>query len=435
VAGSPIGVSYADLETASAVLMVGFEPEEEAGSVFLRLRKAFRQRKLVSWTLAPYLSNGARKMGATLIPTVPVAEADTLANLPAEVTLDADSVILVGERAANSAGTFTELRRLAAETGARIAWIPRRAGDRGALDAGCLPQLLPGGRPLDDAAARIDSQAIWGIDTIDSTPGLAAGPMLDAAAAGKLALVVAGVEPGDFRDPEAARRGLAEASFVVSLESRMSEVTERADVIFPVATIEQQGGTFVNWEGRHRSFAAALPDRTTMTDLRVLAALADALGRDLGVRTTDAARAELDEFGAWDGARSTEPQPGPIDGDSGEVGQAVLATWRTMIDASRSNDGEPALLATAHRPVARLSPATAAENGLDGSADGRRLLVFTDRGSLEFDCEVVDQMVDGVVWVPTNAPGLSVTENLVATSGELVGISVAPDRPEGGEAR
>ena len=27
------------------------------------------------------------------------------------------------------------------------AWVPRRAGDRGAVEAGCLPNLLPGGRP------------------------------------------------------------------------------------------------------------------------------------------------------------------------------------------------------------------------------------------------------------------------------------------------
>ncbi|MGD7789893.1 NADH-quinone oxidoreductase subunit G [Propionibacteriaceae bacterium Y1700] len=434
VAGTELSVSYADLETASSVLMVGFEPEEEAGSVFLRLRKAFRKRQLRSWTLAPYLSNGARKMGATLIPTVPVAEADTLANLPAEVALDADSVILVGERAANSAGTFTELRRLATETGAKLAWIPRRAGDRGALDAGCLPQLLPGGRPLTDAAARIDSQAIWGVDSLNGTVGLAAGPMLDAAARGELALVVAGVEPGDFRDPEAARRGLEQASFVVSLETRMSEVTERADVVFPVALTEQQGGSFVNWEGRIRSFDAVLPDRTTMTDLRVLAALADALGRDLGVRTTSAARAELDEFGSWDGARAAEPQPGPIDGDTGEVGQAVLATWRTMIDASRSNDGEPALMGTARRPVARVGARTAAEVGLDGTTN-TQLTLATDRGRLTFDAEVVEGMVDGVVWVPTNAPGLSVTENLVAVSGELVRLSAtATTQSEGGEA-
>ncbi len=40
VAGAGLGVTYADLEMAPAVLLVGLEPEEEAPMVFLRLRKA-----------------------------------------------------------------------------------------------------------------------------------------------------------------------------------------------------------------------------------------------------------------------------------------------------------------------------------------------------------------------------------------------------------
>ncbi|MCW2811695.1 MAG: nuoG, partial [Friedmanniella sp.] len=119
VAGTGRGVTYADLEAASAVLMVCFEPEEEAGTVFLRLRKAHRKTGLVSWTLAPFLSNGARKAGATLVPVLPGAEAATLDQLGsaatgagrvsaavAQVSLDAGSVILVGERAAAQSGTL-----------------------------------------------------------------------------------------------------------------------------------------------------------------------------------------------------------------------------------------------------------------------------------------------------------------------------------------
>ena len=36
-------VTYADLEKAPAVLLAGFEPEEESPIVFLRLRKAVRK--------------------------------------------------------------------------------------------------------------------------------------------------------------------------------------------------------------------------------------------------------------------------------------------------------------------------------------------------------------------------------------------------------
>ena len=46
VAGQPMTVTYADLENAPAVLLAGFEPEEESPIVFLRLRKAVRKNGL-----------------------------------------------------------------------------------------------------------------------------------------------------------------------------------------------------------------------------------------------------------------------------------------------------------------------------------------------------------------------------------------------------
>ena len=46
VAGRGIDVRYADLEQAPAVLLVGFEPEDESPIVFLRLRKAVRRGPL-----------------------------------------------------------------------------------------------------------------------------------------------------------------------------------------------------------------------------------------------------------------------------------------------------------------------------------------------------------------------------------------------------
>ena len=46
VAGRAIEVSYADLEAAPAVLLAGFEPEDESPIVFLRLRKAARKTGL-----------------------------------------------------------------------------------------------------------------------------------------------------------------------------------------------------------------------------------------------------------------------------------------------------------------------------------------------------------------------------------------------------
>ena len=81
VAGAGLGVTFGDLEKAPAVLLVGFEPEDEGGVVFLRLKKAGHK----VFAVAPWLSRGNQKLNATLVATRPGDEAATLANLPADV--------------------------------------------------------------------------------------------------------------------------------------------------------------------------------------------------------------------------------------------------------------------------------------------------------------------------------------------------------------
>ena len=139
VAGTERGVSFADLESASSVLLVCLEPEEEAGMIFLRLRKAFRKKHLTSpgpWrrTRATGLARWAPSSSHAFPVTNPrssirlKAEGGDADDPLAEISLDANSVILVGERAAGLSGTFSACLRLAERTGARLAWVPRRAG-------------------------------------------------------------------------------------------------------------------------------------------------------------------------------------------------------------------------------------------------------------------------------------------------------------------
>ena len=79
-------------------------------------------------------------MGARLIACVPGdeaalldqinAEGSTTSHRLAEIALDANSVILVGERAAGFSGTLSACLRLAERTGARLAWVPPSRGSR-----------------------------------------------------------------------------------------------------------------------------------------------------------------------------------------------------------------------------------------------------------------------------------------------------------------
>jgi NADH-quinone oxidoreductase subunit G len=399
VAGSGLGVTYADLEAASTVVLVGFEPEEESPIVFLRLRKAVRMSSLAVSAIAPFTSAGLRKLDATLVPCAPGAEAQALAELASESSLDERSIILLGERLAAVPGALTAAIAVRDSGGARLAWVPRRAGERGAVEAGCLPGLLPGGRPVADAAARVDVATAWGVEGLPTRPGSDTSAILAAAAVGDLkALVVGGVDVGDLPDAELAMSALAAADFVVSLELRSSDVTAAADVVFPVASVAEKTGTFVDWEGRQRTFGAVLGGTHALPDVRVLAGIAEEMGARFGMRTPAQAAAELREIGSWDGDAVATPEVGLPDVDAPPAGadHARLATWHTLIDGGRMLAGEPYLAATGRRPVVALSPNQCAALGV---AEGGVVQVATEHGSVTLQVQIAD-LLEGTVWIP-----------------------------------
>ena len=398
VAATHLAVTYRDLEEASTVVLVGLEPEDEAGAIFLRLRKASRSGLAVV-AVAAHATRGLTKMGGELVPTVPGQEAAALDALQVEGSAgDGGVVILAGERLAGVDGGFSAALRLAERIGAKLAWVPRRAGDRGAVETGCLPTLLPGGRPVADAEARADLAAAWGVESLPARAGRDTTEIIKAAAKHQLgALVVGGVEIDDLPNPAQAREAL-DTAFVVSLEVRESEVTRAADVVLPVAPVVAKAGTFVSWEGRIRPFGAVLDEPGSLTDIRVLAGIAEEMESDLGFKSVEAARASMVELGAWDGVRTAAPHVDPPKAPKPAAGTVVLETWRQLIDDARGQDGQPRYHATARPAVLRASASTFEAAGV---MPGGRATIGTEHGSATFPTEVAD-LLDGVVWAPGN---------------------------------
>jgi NADH-quinone oxidoreductase subunit G len=451
VAGRYLETTYADLEAAPAVLLAGFEPEEESPIVFLRLRKAVRKHATQVFTIAAFRSPGAVKTSATLVQTVPGEEAAALNTFDRSLLQRPGSVILVGERLASAPGALSAAAALAAETGAKLAWIPRRAGERGAVDVGALPSLLPGGRTLADRAA---VEAVWGAVPAEAGKDLTA--ILTAVKAKQLkGLVVGGFDPADGPDPLLALDALDAAEFIVSLEVRRSAVTDRADVVFPVAAAVEKSGTYLDWEGRARPYDVVLRTLGAQTDATVLDTLAENMGRALGLSDLAAIRAEIGVLGvagthpAAPTAHLPEPlepvEPveaadqtsadvdtadaasAPVDTADAAVerthepvaGAATLATWHLLLDDGSLQDGEPHLAGTARAPRLHLSAVTAAALGVSA---GDPVTVTTDRGSLTLPLVLAD-LPDDVVWVPTRTRGAHVRTDLAAAHGSPVRLS------------
>lgn len=423
VAGKGLDVTYQQLENAGRVLLVGLEAEDEIGSVFLRLRKGVNAGKVKVSVVAPFTTNSTRKLSADLLRAVPGDEPAVLAGIEGTLAEElANGLILVGERAVETPGLYTAVAELATRTGSRLAWIPRRAGERGGLDAGLNPLLLPFGRPVADAAARAEVEAIWGTTLPEAHAHCTKNIVAKAAVESYDAVITGGVDYRDMPNPTEFLTALGNAEFVLALEVNRTVVTELADVVLPVAPVAEKNGTFINWEGRLRPFGQALASRS-LTDRDVLNRLAIELGHQLGLETLKTTHAEINQLMGYRGARTEKPTVAAEAVPAVSAGQAILATHKPMLDAGLLQAGAPELAGTARKPVARLAAETAASLGI---FEGATLEVSTEKGAIKLPLVIAD-LPAGVVWLPQCSAGSFVNQTLGAKNGSVVNIAASSE--------
>ena len=391
--------TYADIDKADQVLLLSFEPEEESPIVFLRIYRQVRRRGLGVSSDAPLSSRGSQKLNATLIKS-----ADQISGLTSQ------SVILVGERAAEFEGALSSALKLSQSTGAKLAWIPRRAGERGALLAGAIGNLLPGGRPVVDAAARVDMASVWGVSSLPATPGRSTSEILAALSEKSLdAVLIGGVDPFDI---SADALNQLRASFVVSLELTHSKVTEIADVVLPVAAVVEKSGSYLDWRGVTRRFDKGVEDIELRSDVRILSILAEEMGKPINLPTVTATAREIESIGVWEGAQVTFTPHAPITPSSDEM---TLVSWRFLLDLGSLQQGEANLAGTAKQARAHISVATAEKLGV---SEEDIVMIASGQGSIELPVSI-REIADNLIWVPRNSSGSQVIPSLGFTSGAV----------------
>ncbi|HEX6674033.1 MAG TPA: NADH-quinone oxidoreductase subunit G [Actinomycetes bacterium] len=429
------GPTYADLDAAAAVVVVDLDPHEESPILFLRLRAAALRKGV------PVLAVGARAGRlaefATVVPTAPGGQAAALERLgkgqgdagkrlrAATKERKGDVVVLAGWRAA-AGGGLAGAARLAGTLGGRLAWVPRRAGDRGALDAGARPDLLPGGRRVDDDGARRELGEAWGAE-LPAEPGLDAPGMLRAAADGELGLLVlAGVDlVRDHGPRELVERALANA-FVIAVDHELNETTRHAEVLLPGVVHAETDGTFTDWEGRVQGTRHAVGvGGAAQTVWELADQLSVRLGLDLGIGNLDAVVAETARWRARPDAsaplakvpqaESVEPV-GPEDG-------LLLVTYPLLLDGASMLARAADLNRETEAAFCELHPDDAERLGLaDG---GRASLDFGDGAGAELPVRRSAGIAPGCVFVPSNQPDLALGALLGSAPARRVALRAA----------
>jgi NADH-quinone oxidoreductase subunit G len=326
-------------------------------------------------------------------------------------------VILAGWRGAATGG-LAAAARLASSLGARFAWVPRRAGDRGALDVGARPGLLPGGRPVGDAAARGELAQAWGADPPEA-PGLDGPAMVSAAAAGELGvLVLAGVDLVRDHGPRELAEQALERAFVVAVDHEVNDTTGRADVLLPGAVYAETEGTFTDWEGRVQATHPAVPIGGAAQAVWELAdQLAARLGVDLAIPTLSQVAAETERFrrrpeGGSGGALPAppapatrpEPEPAAAQDEQGDSGLALI-TYPLLLDGASMLARAADLNRETPGAFVELHPEDAGRLGLHDGATAE--VDFGEDRTARLPVRVAPTVAPGCAFVPANQPDLA----------------------------
>jgi NADH-quinone oxidoreductase subunit G len=395
----PMSVTYRDVEHARAILVVGLDAEQEIPILHLRLRKAAAAGARI-WVLHPRRTR--LHDVATHVLVRPGDEARLLAGgadpvmdeaLEALRAAGRSGVVIAGERPGAADAAHGRLLG----SGARFAYVTRRAGDRGALRAGVHPAILPGGRPHDDVERR------WG-PLPGREPGRDSKSILEACAQREIdVLYLVGVDPlRDFPDAALARRALGNVPVKVVQSLELASLAPFADAFLPAAAFLEKEGHVTTWEGRGQRLRRVRdPEGMSLPDWEIFASLALACGGDLGFESLDELHEEMGELLAPPDATITLASSEPS-GMAAAEGFTLL-TYPLLVDEGRLSEMADELKAAlAEMPFVEIHPDDAAEGAI---VDGTDVVLTTSAGDATLPVRVTEHVARGSVFVPFNQAG------------------------------
>ena len=398
---------------AATVILLGPDLKEELPVLHLRLRDAAEKKRSRLLEFSP-LESGLTRSAWRSVRHSPGQQADavrtTLHEDDVATQLGTGDVVVVvgrGNLAEAPAATLAALSIVfEAAPNAKVLPALRRGNVVGALSVGLAPS---------------DGEQD-GLST------------LRAAADGHIGLLVLlGADPlNDCPDADLARRAVAGARRVISIDTLPSESTKLADVVFPAAAYGEKGGTTTNLEGRVTSVAEKVnATGNSRPDWMIALELAALLGERgfaedhplAGVTTvaevTAAMAATVD---GWDDVSSASASA--LEGvvtaypesslDVDVVGAPDPISYDFRLVASRTLY-DRAVGTQMSRSLAHLAPGAAAHvHPLDldrmGVADGDDVNLIGPSASTVMPIKADHRVPRGVVWSPYNQKGGKIAE-------------------------
>lgn len=446
-----LGLPRATIDQACApgatVLVLGVDPKETHGSLFLRLRHAAEHDNSTiveiaprAGGLAPYAAHAIQPSPGQLVSVVEALLAgssldtggvDGAAIAAAAEALRADRLTVVygsGSLAEDSSVIEKALVTLAdALPDATFLPALHRGNVMGALDMGLAPGLLPGRVGLGDTPGSWASAPTErGLDT-EQMLRLAADGGVDVA-------ILLGCDPlTDFPDAHLAEKAFNKVEHLIAVDCLLNFTSTGADIVFPAAASAiEADGTFTNIEGRISPVSRRVtPPGTARPDWMIAAELAAQLGADLGFIDLDELWADLASASPLHGdlslssisdagldspvlASSSISAPSAasvnLEGDGAGDGLQLVVT-RKMYDEGTLLTNCPSLQGLAAGAHASVHPA---ELEASSFSAGDEVTLSNDIGSITVPVRADDGVARGTVAVEFNQPNASVAQLLDA---------------------
>lgn len=307
---------------------------------------------------------------------------------------------------------------------ARVFMLSDRPNEQGLIDMGCLPDMLPGERPVEIESFRHKCETLWS-SSIPEKPGMTILEMIEAAKSGKLkALYVMGENlVFNLPDGQFIREALNNLELLVVQDIFMNETAEIAHVILPSLTWLEKEGTFTNLERRVQRSRKAISAQG-MEDWRILSEIGKKIGLKMDYNSSLDVMNEISrisplyagltyddletEFNLW-------PYKGePLRHKLGSGDWPLTELWRPqkeavylMIERHMFLSGTLSRHSTAlnsiyERPMARISPGLASKLGIK---EGELIKVKTERIGMILTVSLDKDLSDSVVLLSNNFEG------------------------------
>ena len=423
--------SIADVERADAIVVVGCDLTEEYPIIWLRVKKAVDrgarlvianpwQLEIARWATHSMTHRAGTEAAllAALGGQAPVDEASAVTGVPADALRAAQQalagaarpLVLIGRGAFERSGAADVLRALDAMRSALPALesglLAGRGNSGGAQVLGLVPDMLPGYRPIEDAQARAAIEAAWG-RPIPPSPGRTARGMLEAARAGGLrVLYVVGADPAlDYPDAQAWAEARTRPTRLLVVHDLFLTHRPKADVVLPVLTYAEHGGTVGNIEGRIQRQDAAVRSGHRPVGRADLLRARGAAWRRARVRVRRRHRVGDRGPGPWVGGGRAppvrEPPSAPRPRATGRRRAArrglALVVGTRLFDRGTMALRCPGIRGQAGEPFVGLHPEDARRLGV---AEATVCEVRSARGTLRLPARVLPTLHPGHAYVP-----------------------------------